>query len=145
MTLLESIKARVEEGDLEKYTNLIERLMTEDYSALDIAAALLKMILVTEGKEQAAPSGEYGEPESFGGMVRLHLNVGREHKVGPKDIVGAIAGETGLPGKLIGKIDIHDRYTFVEVPKEYAHDLLSLMKGRYIKGTKIAIDSAGRR
>ena len=145
VTLLESIKERVEEGDLEKYTNLIERLMTEDYSALDIAAALLKMLMVADGKEQAAASEEFGEPQSFGGVVRLHLNVGRDHKVGPKDIVGAISGETGLPGKLIGKIDIHDRYTFVEVPQEYAHDVLSMMKGRYIKGNKISVEPAGKR
>ena len=145
VTLLESIKERVGEGDLEKYTNLIERLMTEDYSALDIAAALLKMLMVADGKEQAAAGDEFGEPQSFGGMVRLHLNVGRQQKVGPKDIVGAITGETGLPGKLIGKIDIHDRYTFVEVPKEYAHDVLSMMKDRYIKGNKISVEPAGGR
>ncbi len=144
VTLLENIKERVEEGDLEKYTNLVERLVTEDYSALDIAAALLKMLLVADGKEQAAASGEFGESQSIGGLVRLHLNVGRQHKVGPKDIVGAISGETGLPGKLIGKIDIHDRYTFVEVPKEYAHDVLSMMKNRYIKGNKISVEPAGK-
>jgi ATP-dependent RNA helicase DeaD len=145
VTLLESIKERVGEGDLDKYTNLIERLMTEDYSALDIAAALLKMLLVADGKDQAASAPDFGEPQSFGGMVRLHFNVGRQHKVGPKDIVGAISGETGLPGKFIGKIDIHDHYTFVEVPKENAHDVLSMMKDRYIKGNKITVDPAGRR
>ena len=145
VTLLESIKERVGEGDLDKYTNLIERLMTEDYSALDIAAALLKMLLVADGKDQAAGAPDFGEPQSFGGMVRLHFNVGRQHKVGPKDIVGAISGETGLPGKFIGKIDIHDHYTFVEVPKENAHDVLSMMKDRYIKGNKITVDPAGRR
>ena len=61
------------------------------------------------------------------------------------DAVGFLSGETGLPGKLIGKIDIHDRHTFVEVPKEYVHDVLSLMKNRYIKGNKISIEPAERR
>ncbi|HVN25342.1 MAG TPA: DEAD/DEAH box helicase [Syntrophorhabdales bacterium] len=145
VTLLESIKERIEEGELERYSSLIERLITEDYSALDIAAALLKMLLVTEGKEQSGAYGEIAEPQSSGGTLRLHLNVGRHHKVAPKDIVGAISGETGLPGKLIGKIDIHERHTFVEVPKEYAHEVLSMMKNRYIKGNKITIEQADRK
>jgi ATP-dependent RNA helicase DeaD len=145
ITLLERVKDRIEEGGLETYTNLIERLIKEDYSSMDIAAALLKMVLVTEGKEPAAAPGAFDESGTTGAMARLHLSVGRQHKVGAKDILGAIAGETGLPGKLIGKIDIYDRYTFVEVPKEYAHDVLTMMKDRYIKGNKVSIEPAGNK
>ena len=39
--------------------------------------------------------------------------------------MGAIAGETGMPGRLIGTIDIYDKFTFVEVPTEYAADVLN--------------------
>ena len=41
--------------------------------------------------------------------------------------MGAIAGESGIPGKLIGTIDMFDKYTFVEVPREYARDVLNAM------------------
>ena len=57
-------------------------------------------------------------------MVRLFINVGRKHRVQAKDIVGAIAGEAGIPGKLVGTIDIYDKYTFVEVPKANAKKVL---------------------
>ena len=66
------------------------------------------------------------------GMVRFFLGVGREHKVQPKDIVGAIAGETGIPGKAIGAIRILDTYSFVEIPKEHASDVYTIMKERTI-------------
>ncbi|OPY67823.1 MAG: DEAD-box ATP-dependent RNA helicase CshA [Syntrophorhabdus sp. PtaU1.Bin050] len=142
VTVLEKIKERIEEGGLDKYTRLVERLAEEDYSTLDIAAALLKMTLGAEGKEQADVAEGFSEKRSGGGITKLYLSVGRRHNVGAKDILGAVAGETGLPGKLIGKIDIREKFTLIEVPTEYAHDVLTMMKDRYIKGNKIAIEPA---
>ena len=51
-------------------------------------------------------------------MVRLFINVGKKDKIKPGDILGAIAGESGMPGRLGGAIDMYDKYTFVEVPAE---------------------------
>ena len=76
------------------------------------------------------------------GMVRLFINIGRNQKIRTGDIVGGIAGETGIPGKLIGSIDIYDKYTFVEVPREFASDVLKIMKDNQIKGKRINIEPA---
>lgn len=46
----------------------------------------------------------------------------------PGDILGAVAGESGMPGKLVGAIDMYDKYTFVEVPREYGKEVLEAMK-----------------
>ena len=75
-------------------------------------------------------------------MVRLSVNVGRKDKVAAKDIVGAVAGETGLPGKLIGKIDIRERLSIVEVPEEYAYQVVARLQGKFIKGHKIRVEQA---
>ena len=56
-------------------------------------------------------------PAQKRGMVRLFINIGKAQKVRAKDILGAIAGEANIPGKLVGAIDLYDKYTFVEVPK----------------------------
>ncbi len=48
-------------------------------------------------------------------MVRLMLNAGRQHGIQPGDVVGAIAGEAGIPGRAIGAIDIQADETFVDV------------------------------
>ena len=61
-------------------------------------------------------------------MVRLFINIGKKQKAKPGDILGAIAGETGLNGKVVGTIDMYDKYTFVEVPREYAAEVLKAMK-----------------
>ena len=78
-------------------------------------------------------------------MVRLFINVGKNQRVQAKDVVGAIAGEAGIPGKLVGTIDIYDKYTFVEVPKENAKKVLDKMKNIKIKGNKINIEKANTR
>ena len=67
-------------------------------------------------------------------MVRLFINIGKKQRVRPGDILGAIAGESGMDGKLIGTIDMYDKYTFVEVPREYAREVLNAMKNVKIKG-----------
>ena len=62
-----------------------------------------------------------------------------------RDSVGAIAGDTGIPGNLIGAIDIYEKFTFVEVPKEYTKRLLQGMKKSSIRGKTINIEKANRR
>ena len=79
------------------------------------------------------------------GMVRLFINIGKKQKVKPGDILGAIAGESGIPGKLVGTIDMYDKYTFVEVPKEYASEVIQAMKHASIKGKSISIEPANRK
>ena len=46
-------------------------------------------------------------------MVRLFINIGKKQRVRPGDILGAIAGESGMDGKLIGTIDMYDKYTLL--------------------------------
>lgn len=142
VTLLEKVKERIDEGGLDKYAALIERLVDNEFSTLDVAAALLKMALGQEGKDESDDFADTSSPDRrpSGKATKLRLNVGKRHNVAVKDVVGAIAGETGLPGKLIGKIELKDAFTTIEVPAEYAHDVITMMKNRYIKGNKVIVE-----
>jgi ATP-dependent RNA helicase DeaD len=60
----------------------------------------------------------------------------------PRDIVGAIAGESKIPGKSIGVIDIYDKFTFVEVPESDARAVQRAMDGNTIKGKSVQVDIA---
>lgn len=139
---LEKVVESMEEDDLSQYVSTIERLAGEDYTSIEIAAALLKMAIGTKGKEVQDEEAYYENTGAEAGMVRLFINIGRNQNIRPGDIVGGIAGETGMPGKLIGSIDIYDKYTFVEVPREYAGDVIKIMKDNQIKGKKINIEPA---
>ena len=76
------------------------------------------------------------------GMVRLFVSVGRKDRVQPRDIVGAIAGEAGIPGRVIGSIDIFDAYSFVDVPERDARKVVEAMTGNTIKGKTVSIEVA---
>lgn len=67
-------------------------------------------------------------------MASLFINLGKNQNVKPGDILGAIAGETGIPGRMVGSIDMYDKYTFVEVPKNQAEMVMEAMKQVKIRG-----------
>lgn len=91
----------------------------------------------------ARPTG--GRTAYRGQMVRLFINIGKKANVRPGDIVGAIAGETNLPGDRIGSIDIFDKYSFVEIPNENVQDVINIMDNNQIKGKKINVELASGR
>jgi ATP-dependent RNA helicase DeaD len=135
----------IETEDLTKYLQAIENKVNEsDYTAMDMAAAFLKLSSgQSEVTPEAAEFGDTGAEEA--GMVRLFINIGKKNKAKPGDIVGAIAGESGIPGKVIGSIDMYDKYTFVEVPKDYAKEVLNAMNHAKIKGKTVAVEPANQK
>jgi ATP-dependent RNA helicase DeaD len=140
----------IEAGELEKYQTWAKELTNIGHNSEDITAALIKLELhkqITEEDkliEEPARSKTTGTGKkgSSTGMVRLFLNIGKKSKVGPKDIVGAIAGETGINGRDIGQIDIYDKFSFVEIPQELSQQVIKRMKKVQIKGQKINIEEA---
>lgn len=77
------------------------------------------------------------------GMVRLWMNLGNRNGVRPGDIVGAIAGEAGIPGKAIGEIDIRSSYSLVDVEEKMVKNVLKASKGNYrIKGKPVLLKVA---
>jgi ATP-dependent RNA helicase DeaD len=142
--VLERVRETIQAGGLEQFVRIIEEETEGDHSTIDIAAALLKMQMDVGIEPLAEKPGEldFGETGAESGMVRFFLGVGRQHKVAPKDIVGAIAGETGIPGKAIGAIRILDSYSFVEIPKEHAAEVYTIMKERTIRNQPTGIEPA---
>lgn len=130
-----------------KMLGLIEdRIDEEEYTSLDVAAALLKMAMGLDEQPKEEPQYEdYGDTGAEDGMVRLFINIGKKNNIRPGDILGAVAGETGMPGRLVGTIDMYDKYTFVEVPRQYASDVIEAMKSAKIKGKNINVEPANHK
>lgn len=154
--ILEKVKKTLQEGDLSRYAayinNMLEEANSHDGSdagyitSMEIAAALLKMLSVQNSTlPELNPEIDDEDTGAEKGMVRLFINIGRENKIQPRHIVESIASSTSLPGKLIGAIDIYDRYTFVEVPAEYAAEVLESMKNNTVRGKRINIERSSRK
>ena len=75
-------------------------------------------------------------------QTRLHINVGEEMGVVPIDIVNSIAGETGLPGKVVGKVDVRERHLFVDVSSEHVHAIITKLNRATVKGHKLKVKEA---
>ena len=150
---LEKIASVVKEGELEKYLKWVMELEFEGITGSQAAAALIKLEMHHLAKEdklsieniQEDLRPAYGDKKSRGGprgdgvMARLFINLGKKNNIRPGDFVGAIAGETGLEGRMIGSIDMYDDFTFVEVPEGYAEQVIKGMKKALIKGYKFNI------
>ncbi len=84
---------------------------------------LLDALGTQEGNVTGSSDYDFENTGAEEGMVRLFINIGKKDRVKPGDILGAVAGETGMPGSLVGAIDMYDKYTFVEVPREYGKEV----------------------
>lgn len=141
----------IEEVDLSKLVHSIEKKINEEeYSSLELAAAFLKVSLGDEAEEieECVAPEEKRRGHNYHSstdMVRLFINMGKNQNVRPGDIVGAIAGESGVPGKMIGSIDMYDKYTFVDVPREYVSEILEAMKNSKIKGKSFNMERANKK
>lgn len=138
----------LEDEDYKKYNTAIEKILseTEDYTTLDVASALFKLAFgVLERDYEESDLDDEGTQYRRNGMVRLFMNVGAMDKIQPKNIVQGIASKSSLSGKLIGAIDIHKQFTFVEVPEEYADDVLHSMRDFTHRGRTVSIEKAGKR
>lgn len=161
----------LQDNDMDRLIDIIERkVLEEDYTTLDLAAGLLRMIMGEDnediiedsrplrslddlgdwrdrnyGRGRGSRSGGRGNRSGGDDMARLFINIGKNQNVKPGDILGAIVGESGMPGKMVGSIDMYDKYTFVEVPRDQADIVLQAMKDARIKGKNIHIEKANRR
>lgn len=152
--ILDALKTTLTQGHLMKYVSTIEKflentdLQTEqenDITTLDIAAALLKMAM-QPGSSQVTSDLNNNDcavaDNTEKMMVKFFINAGRDIKMQPKQLVQAIVTCSGIPEKLIGDINIYDKFTFVEVPGKYAAGILSALKNYKINGRKINVEKA---
>jgi ATP-dependent RNA helicase DeaD len=75
-------------------------------------------------------------------QTRLWMNVGEEQGIVPIDVVNAVAGETGLPGKVVGTIDVRERHLFADVSSEFATSIIEKLNRSELKGHKLKVKLA---
>ena len=163
---LNRVFEQAKSGGLEQYEQAVEQLIQGGLEEHDALLALLKMGLEPAGQQngsddelfaaesrrgaaarrdrarsarRAPASREERRSGKEAGMVRLAINIGRENKVAPGHILGAIAGETGLPGKTFGRIEIGDKQSTIDVPKEQVAKVLDTMQNVKIMGKRTTV------
>ena len=70
------------------------------------------------------------------------MRVGHDHKVSPGNIVGAIANEAGLDSEHIGRIQINDDHSLVDLPEGMPRDIFKTLKKVWVSGQQLKIRKA---
>jgi ATP-dependent RNA helicase DeaD len=162
----QTITDALESEDLGFFEDLIEGYQSEHNIGLaEIAAALAYLVqrerpLVPEQREELPPEPERrtakgrpggrearaGPPRARppeAGMKRYRIEVGRDHGVEPKHIVGAIANEAGIESRYIGQIRLYDDYSMVDLPEGLPKEVLAHLKKVWVCGRQLRIAPAG--
>lgn len=168
--LLEEVQKNLTGTPLDRWRILIEEFQTEkfpdgDISSRDIAAALLKILMQrdfgnqdtptdldaeteellsppqkTRGQRKASSQSPHAKPN----RTRLQISAGEMHGVTPRSLVGAITGESGIPGRSIGAISIQKKTSTVEIAAELAEHVLEVLnRGVFISGNRVTACLAG--
>ena len=151
-----------DDAGLDPFRVVVEPL-AEEFDIMEIALAAVKLAHEASGavsEEEEIPEpvirADRGERPGRGrrsgpgrgerrgrgpsdGMTRLFVGIGRNARVRPQDLVGAIAGETELSGRDIGAIEIADRFSLVEVPESTADGVIAALKNSTIKGRRTVV------
>lgn len=88
--------------------------------------------------------GNRQNPAKEEGMVRYRIAVGRRHDVAPGNIVGAIANEAGIESQHIGRIDIQENHSTVDLPEGMPREILKKLKKVWVSGQQLQISVSGK-
>ncbi len=141
---LNQIKEVVEKGNLDKYIGRVQRLLdqSEEITSLDIAAALLKMNMKEDKRNEQSLDASREKGASRPGYTRLFISMGKKDRLHPRDVVDLIAESTNLPGNKVGDIALYDKFSFVEVPNEFAEDIVGQLGRSSIQGQPVTFSIA---
>lgn len=114
----------------------------DDHDPVDVACALLKIASAGELQPGQEQDYDFGDTGATPGMVRFFVNIGRTARMSPADFVRAIAEEAGVPGQAVGKIDIFDRFTFIEVEEDSAPFVYEALRQSRINGSRVNLEPA---
>jgi ATP-dependent RNA helicase DeaD len=90
-------------------------------------------------REERGPRREHSPRTPEPGMRTFRIAVGHEHGVKPGNIVGAIANEANIESKFIGRIDIYDDYTVLDLPDNLPSEMMDHLKSVRVAGQALNI------
>jgi ATP-dependent RNA helicase DeaD len=116
--------------------------LLEEYDAVEVAAAALR--LLERERERASATGRAAFPAvaassvpTGGGWTRIFVGAGTRDRVGPGDLVGAITGETGIGRESIGKIELRENHSLVEIASDEAERVAAALTGTTLRGRRL--------
>jgi ATP-dependent RNA helicase DeaD len=139
--IVRSIAAQEERPSHDAY-EILDRLAAEGIDYREAAARLISGKLTEEIAglpELDVPKPIRKGKRSGAKTVRIDLNIGRNKRIAPNFILGALVDATGMSGQDFGKIDIFDSHTTVEVPEAETDFILDAANPMKINGNPVEV------
>ena len=140
-----TLDARVDElheavraPEMASYYLLVESLL-DRFSTAEIAAAALLLLDRGSARKATASVGaaHASAPESW---TRLFVSAGKRDDLGPGDLLGALTNQSGVPGRRVGRIDVRESHSLIEVRESDAKKVISAMNGITLGGRSLRVD-----
>jgi len=124
-----SLRDVLSSADVRREMLALEPLLSE-YDAIEVAAAALKLL------EQQRPARATVAP-SAQPMQRLFVNLGEKDGVRAQEIVNVVTTEAGIPGSQIGRVEVRDTHSLVEVADSVATLVAEKLTGSVVRGRRV--------
>ena len=129
--LRDEVRAALAAGQFSRELLALEPLLS-DFDGAEIAAATLRLLEAERAKTHLPPTAVSQPP-----MTRLYLNVGSMDNVRPGDLVGAITSEAGISKAELGRVDVRERHSTIEVATPVANTVVSKITGVSIRNRRV--------
>lgn len=136
--LADSLHEAARAPGIAPYYLLVESLL-DRFSAAEVAAAALLLLDRKTPKQDAGTvgAGRATAPESW---IRLFVSAGRRDEIGPGELLGAITNQSDVPGNRVGRIDVRESHSLVEVRTGDARQVISALNGTTLGGRSLRVD-----
>ena len=135
---LERVREALSEDIPMAFQAMVGRLMAEGHEPAMIASAAVRLLF--EKDDSTLVDIELDHKSQDGTRYRkLLLSAGRRQGVAPNHIVSCVAGRAGIPGGMIGKIEVYDERSIVGVPADRAEAVARAMEGATLCGAPVSV------
>jgi ATP-dependent RNA helicase DeaD len=131
------IRAAANSEDLSAQLLVLQPLFDE-FSPAEVAAALSAMLRAR--RPQPAERSESAGAGKHKTWSRLFVSIGERDGVTARDVVGAITGEAGIAGSDVGKVEVRDTFSVIEVSSDAADRVIKALNGTTMKGRALRVD-----
>jgi ATP-dependent RNA helicase DeaD len=139
------VEKAMETEDISPYLLALEPLF-ERFDPAEVAAAAVALLrrgggisdeAGRDGRNSVSGAARATPPPSW---AKLFIGVGERDGLRKGDLVGAITGEAGVPGDAVGRIDVKESHSLVEVHDAVARRVIQALNGTTIKGRSARVD-----
>ncbi|HEV7992283.1 MAG TPA: DbpA RNA binding domain-containing protein [Gemmatimonadaceae bacterium] len=125
-----SLRDVLASSDVRREVLAIEPLLAE-FDGIEIAAAALKML------EQQRPARPTATVSQTAPMTALFVNLGEKDGVRPQELVAAVTSASGIPGSQVGKVEVRDNHSIVEIASSVAELVAGKLTGSVVRGRRV--------